>query len=255
MQSLRSATNPPAPAPAPNNNNNVSLRQAITEVDTAKKDVTAQEIEAAWSDFIKTGNISPVFDDPSVVGTAYDIKRYTPELMQAFSQVVKLMPQVIGGKQKPTVLIDALNLIYRRNIDKVVGQKDESGKTIAKAQLVHIDLLADIDPNMAGDQPGIVLAIEVFYEDGTSGGVRPITKSRSTAKDDNPMIIPLQSAMGDLSGQLALAQKLMHSDHYQSLFPQQAPQPQDPNQPQQQAQQPNTLQPQPQPQPLAAIGA
>lgn len=83
MQSLRSATNPPAP------NNNVSLRQAITEVDTTKKDVTAQEIEAAWNDFIKTGNISPVFDDLSIVGTAYDIKRYTPELMTAFSQILK----------------------------------------------------------------------------------------------------------------------------------------------------------------------
>ena len=82
----------------------------------------------------------------------------------------------------------------------------------------------------------------MFYEDGTSGGVRPITKNRSTAKDDNPMIIPLQSAIGDLSGQLALAQKLMHSDHYQSLFPQQAPQPQGSNQPQQQAQQQATTQ-------------
>ena len=237
MQSLRSATKPLAP-----NNNNVSLRQAITEVDTTKKDVTAQEVEAAWNDFIKTGNISPIFDDPTIIGTAFDIKRYTPELMTAFSQILKLMPQVISGKQKPIVLIDALNLIYRRNIDKVIGQKDESGKTITKAQLVHIDLLADIDPNMTGDQPGIVLAIEVFYEDGTSGGVRPITKNRSTAKDDNPMIIPLQSAIGDLSGQLALAQKLMHSDHYQSLFPQQAPQPQGSNQPQQQAQQQATTQ-------------
>lgn len=246
-QSLRNAT-------APQSN----IKQAIAEVDTAKKDVTAQEIEAAWSEFIKTGNISSVFDDPSIAGTAYDIRRYTPELMTAFSQVVKLMPQVIGGKQKPAVLIDALNLIYRKNIDKVIGQKDDSGKIISKAQLVHVDLLTDIDPNEAGDQPGIVLAIEVFYDDGTSGGVRPITKSRSTAKDDNPMIIPLQSAMGDLSGQLALAQKLMHSDHYQSLFPQQAPQPQGSNQPQpqQQAQQaPNTSQPQ-QAQPIdAAIGA
>lgn len=226
-QGLRTAT-----AKQPN------IKQAIAEVDTAKKDVTAQEIEAAWNDFIKTGNISPVFDDPSVVGTAYDIKRYTPQLMQAFSQVAKLMPHVISGKQKPAVLIDALNLIYRKNIDKVIGQKDESGKTIAKAQLVHIDLLADIDPNMAGDQPGIVLGIEVFYEDGSSGGVRPITKNRSTAKDDNPMVIPLQSAMGDLSGQLALAQKLMHSDHYQSLFPQD--------------QQTQSTQ---QPQPVAAMGA
>lgn len=225
-QSLRNAT-------APQSN----IKQAIAEVDTAKKDVTAEEIEAAWNDFIKTGNISPVFDDPTIIGTAYDIKRYTPELMQAFSQVVKLMPQVISGKQKPVVLIDALNLIYRKNIDKVIGQKDDSGKTISKAQLAHVDLLTDIDPNMTGDQPGIVLAIEVFYEDGTSGGVRPITKNRSTAKDDNPMVIPLQSAVGDLSGQLALAQKLMHSEHYQALFPQQAPQTQGSNQPQQQAQQ------------------
>lgn len=250
MQSLRSATNPPAP-----DNNNVSLRQAITEVDAPKHETTAQEIEAAWNDFIKTGNISPVFDDPSIVGTAYDIKRYTPELMTAFSQIVKLMPQVIKGQQKPAVLIDALNLIYRRNIDKVVGQKDESGKIIAKAQLVHIDLLADIDPNIAGDQPGIVLAVEVFYKDGTSGGVRPITKNRSTAKDDNPMIIPLQSAIGDLSGQLALAQKLMLSDHYQSLFPQQVlPQGSSQPQPQPVQQAPNTSQPQ-QAQPIdAAIG-
>ncbi|TGZ32580.1 hypothetical protein EQ875_03861 [Photobacterium damselae subsp. damselae] len=230
VQGLRNAT-----AQQPN------IRQAIAEVDTVKKGVTAQEIEAAWSEFIKTGEINPIFDDPVIINTAYDIKRYTPELMQAFSQVAKLMPQVISGQQKPDVLIDALNLIYRKNIDKVVGQKDESGKTITKAQLVHIDLLADIDPNMAGDQPGIVLAIEVFYEDGSSGGVRPITKNRSTAKDDNPMVIPLQSAMGDLSGQLALAQKLMHSDHYQSLFPQQA--------------QPQQTQSTQQPQPVADSGA
>lgn len=230
VQGLRNAT-----AQQPN------IRQAIAEVDTVKKGVTAQEIEAAWSEFIKTGEINPIFDDPAIINTAYDIKRYTPELMQAFSQVAKLMPQVISGQQKPDVLIDALNLIYRKNIDKVIGQKDESGKTITKAQLVHIDLLADIDPNMAGDQPGIVLAIEVFYEDGSSGGVRPITKNRSTAKDDNPMVIPLQSAMGDLSGQLALAQKLMHSDHYQSLFPQQA--------------QPQQTQSTQQPQPVAASGA
>ncbi|MGF1727082.1 hypothetical protein [Photobacterium nomapromontoriensis] len=230
VQGLRNAT-----AQQPN------IKQAIAEVDTAKKGVTAQDIEAAWGEFIKTGEINPIFDDPAIINTAYDIKRYTPELMQAFSQVAKLMPQVISGKQKPAVLIDALNLVYRKNIDKVIGQKDESGKTIVKAQLAHIDLLADIDPNMAGDQPGIVLAIEVFYEDGSSGGVRPITKNRSTAKDDNPMVIPLQSAMGDLSGQLALAQKLMHSDHYQSLFPQQA--------------QPQQTQSTQQPQPVAATGA
>lgn len=242
-QGMREATEP-----QPN------VKQAIKEVDAEKPSVTAQEIESAWSDFQKTGRVHPLFDDPTIVGTAYDIRRYTPELMQAFRNVAELMPQVLKKQQPVDVLIEPLNLIYEKNINKVVGQKDKSGKVIAKATLSRLNLLSDIDPKQAGDQPGLVLAIEVFYEDGSSGGVRPVTKSRST-EDDDVLVIPLQSAIGDLSGQLALARKLMNSEHYQSLFSQQ-PQPTQ-QQGSSQPQQPQlTEQPQSQQQlqPVAATG-
>ncbi|HIF9391353.1 TPA: hypothetical protein ACX6R5_003271 [Photobacterium damselae] len=175
-------------------------------------------LDAGWQKFQQTGILDPIFDDPNIKGGAYDIRRYTPELLTSFKNVEVNMPKVLSGELSVDSLVDDLDVIYRTNLNAAIGSKDASGKTIAATKLARITPRADIDPNQEGEQPGLVLGMEVFYEDGSSGGIRPVTQNRSTDKSDNVMVIPLESAMKDLTGQLGMARRAASSQYYDKLF-------------------------------------
>ncbi|SMY34307.1 hypothetical protein [Photobacterium andalusiense] len=175
-------------------------------------------LDAGWQKFQKTGELDAIFDDPNVKNGAYDIRRYTPQLLTSFENIEANMPKVLSGEMSADSLVDDLDAIYRPNLNAAVGSKDASGKVIASTKLARVTQQADIDPNREGDQPGLVLGMEVFYEDGSSGGIRPVTKNRSTDKNDGVMVIPLESAMNDLTGQMNMARKASSSQYYNKLF-------------------------------------
>ena len=175
-------------------------------------------LDAGWSKYQETGEIDPIFEDPNVKGGAYDIMRYTPKVLTSFRNVEANMPKVLSGELNADSLVGDLDNIYRTNLDAIVGSKDASGKVIASTKLARVTQQADIDPKREGEQPGLVLAMEVFYEDGSSGGIRPVTNNRSTGADDSVMVIPLESAMKDLTGQLSMARKVATSPYYEKLF-------------------------------------
>lgn len=175
-------------------------------------------LDAGWSKYQQTGEVDPIFEDPNVKGGAYDIMRYTPKVLTSFRNVEVNMPKVLSGELNADSLVGDLDNIYRTNLDAVVGSKDASGKVIASTKLARVTQQADIDPKREGEQPGLVLAMEVFYEDGSSGGIRPVTNNRSTGADDSVMVIPLESAMKDLTGQLSMARKVATSPYYEKLF-------------------------------------
>ncbi|MCD9514060.1 hypothetical protein [Photobacterium carnosum] len=175
-------------------------------------------LDAGWNKYQQTGEVDPIFEDPNVKGGAYDIMRYTPKVLTSFRNVEVNMPKVLSGELNVDSLVGDLDNIYRTNLDAVVGSKDASGKVIASTKLARVTQQADIDPKREGEQPGLVLAMEVFYADGSSGGIRPVTNNRSTGADDSVMVIPLESAMKDLTGQLSMARKVATSPYYEKLF-------------------------------------
>lgn len=175
-------------------------------------------LDAGWNKYQQTGEVDPIFEDPNVKGGAYDIMRYTPKVLTSFRNVEVNMPKVLAGEMPADSLVGDLDNIYRTNLDAVVGRKDASGKVIASTKLARVTQQADIDPKREGEQPGLVLAMEVFYADGSSGGIRPVTNNRSTGADDSVMVIPLESAMKDLTGQLSMARKVATSPYYEKLF-------------------------------------
>ncbi|MCD9504511.1 hypothetical protein GLP37_20315 [Photobacterium phosphoreum] len=175
-------------------------------------------LDAGWNKYQQTGEVDPIFEDPNVKGGAYDIMRYTPKVLTSFRNVEVNMPKVLAGEMPADSLVGDLDNIYRTNLDAVVGSKDASGKVIASTKLARVTQQSDIDPKREGEQPGLVLAMEVFYEDGSSGGIRPVTNNRSTGADDSVMVIPLESAMKDLTGQLSMARKVATSPYYEKLF-------------------------------------
>lgn len=175
-------------------------------------------LDAGWQKFQNTGELDAIFDDPNVKDGAYDIRRYTPQLLTSFKNVEAKMPRVLSGELNADSLVDDLDAIYRPNLNAAVGSKDALGKVIASTKLARVTQQADIDPAREGEQPGLVLGMEVFYEDGSSGGIRPVTKNRSTDKNDDVMVIPLESAMKDLTGQMNMARKASSSQYYNQLF-------------------------------------
>ncbi|OBU37930.1 hypothetical protein [Photobacterium phosphoreum] len=175
-------------------------------------------LDAGWQKFQKTGELDAIFDDPNVKNGAYDVRRYTPQLLTSFKNIETNMPKVLSGEMSADSLVDDLDAIYRPNLNASVGSKDASGKVIASTKLARVTQQADIDPTREGEQPGLVLGMEVFYEDGSSGGIRPVTKNRSTDKNDGVMVIPLESAMKDLTGQMNMARKASSSKYYNKLF-------------------------------------
>lgn len=105
-----------------------------------------------------------------------------------------LVRQAQEGKLDPTTpeghaavnnpdFIKAAGTLYQDEVSKGVGDIDpESGKTITGKQLNNIMITPD--------GRGVVLGVEVTYDDG-SKAVRPVTNNRTSAPDDHPKVIPI----------------------------------------------------------------
>ncbi|MCF5894722.1 hypothetical protein K3H42_06240 [Aeromonas veronii] len=97
--------------------------------------------------------------------------------------------------------IKAAGTLYQDEISKGVGDIDpDSGKTITGKQLSNI--------MVTPDGRGVVLGIEVTYDDG-SKAVRPVTENRTSAPDDQPKVIPLNDFLKPAYQRAALSKHMI----------------------------------------------
>jgi len=123
-----------------------------------------------------------------------------------------LMRQAQEGKLDPTTpegnaavnnpqFIKAAGTLYQDEVNKGVGDIDpDSGKTITGKQLSNIMITPD--------GRGVVLGVEVTYDDG-SKDVRPITNNRTSAPDDHPKVIPINDFLKPAYQRAALAKHMI----------------------------------------------
>lgn len=123
-----------------------------------------------------------------------------------------LMRQAQEGKLDPTTpeghaavnnpqFIKAAGTLYQDEVNKGVGDIDpDSGKTITGKQLSNIMITPD--------GRGVVLGVEVTYDDG-SKAVRPVTNNRTSAPDDHPKVIPINDFLKPAYQRAALAKHMI----------------------------------------------
>lgn len=123
-----------------------------------------------------------------------------------------LMRQAQEGKLDPTTpeghaavnnpqFIKAAGTLYQDEVNKGVGDIDpDSGKTITGKQLSNIMITPD--------GRGVVLGVEVTYDDG-SKAVRPVTNNRTSAPDDTPKVIPINDFLKPAYQRAALARHMI----------------------------------------------
>ncbi|KHE17183.1 hypothetical protein OI71_00205 [Aeromonas hydrophila] len=123
-----------------------------------------------------------------------------------------LVRQAQEGKLDPTTpeghaavnnpqFIKAAGTLYQDEVSKGVGDIDpESGKTITGKQLNNIMITPD--------GSGVVLGVEVTYDDG-SKAVRPVTNNRTSAPDDHPKVIPINDFLKPAYQRAALAKHMI----------------------------------------------
>ncbi|UKA07755.1 hypothetical protein IHC92_17290 [Photobacterium damselae subsp. damselae] len=175
-------------------------------------------IDKAWLDYSHDGEVDALLDNPYIKGTYLDIRTYTPEKVKAFETAQQFLSNPVDGKYDIDALIPELAIIYNNDIKSVVGQKDAEGKkTITDATLSRIHLASDINPEIAGDQPGLVFGVTVTYDDGTTA-IKPVTEMRSSNLNDRPRVVPIDEAMKDLSSRMKLARVAATSPYYSKIF-------------------------------------
>ncbi|WP_429170153.1 hypothetical protein [Aeromonas rivipollensis] len=97
--------------------------------------------------------------------------------------------------------IKAAGTLYQDEVSKGVDDIDpDSGKTITGKQLNNIMITPD--------GRGVVLGVEVTYDDG-SKDVRPITNNRTSAPDDHPKVIPINDFLKPAYQRAALAKHMI----------------------------------------------
>ncbi|MFQ2047800.1 hypothetical protein ACK34J_02430 [Aeromonas veronii] len=123
-----------------------------------------------------------------------------------------LMRQAQEGKLDPSTpeghsmvndpkFIKAAGTLYQDEVNKGVGDIDpDSGKTITAKQLNNI--------MVTPDGRGVVLGVEVTYDDG-SKDVRPVTNNRSSSPDDPPKVIPINDFLKPAYQRAALAKHMI----------------------------------------------
>lgn len=182
-------------------------------------------IATANDRYIESGgkDVDPILDSEFVKGGPNDIRTYTGEMFQAATDLETVLPKVIRGEVNinDPAFIQPLGKMYENRVKVGIGDKDETGKVIDNKELTHVTNVADIDPQTAGDQPGMVLGVTVTYADGTKV-IKPITENRSTSSDDRPLVIPLESAMQNITQRLtkakALNMQISHPAQYAKML-------------------------------------
>lgn len=97
--------------------------------------------------------------------------------------------------------IKAAGTLYQDEVSKGVGDIDpESGKIITGKQLNNIMITPD--------GRGVVLGVEVTYDDG-SKAVRPVTNNRTSSPDDHPKVIPINDFLKPAYQRAALAKHMI----------------------------------------------
>lgn len=177
-------------------------------------------IQAGLTRYMKSGELDPLFEQEYIKGSAYDPRRYTPRVVQAAFDIEATMPKVLDGSisYQDSQFTKSMGVLLERNVKQGIGDKDpESGKVIKDKEYLRHDFVADIDPNQAGAQPAVVVGLKVTYEDGTTK-TAPVTESRLAGSQEAVKVIPLETLMQDVTGQIHLAKNFFNNEHYANLF-------------------------------------
>ena len=165
-------------------------------------------IDSAWDKLGRgetlTEKETEVLNDPRIKGTSFDPYSYSPDKANKIKTAHIQLGEVIDGKRdkNDSDFLDNMSVVWENELKKSVGQTATNGKVIAGNKLARVDFIADIDPNMDGEQPGIVLGVVSTYEDGSqSERPVPITQNRTTEQSDNVKVIPLKDAMNSVQEQ------------------------------------------------------
>ncbi|WP_217517340.1 hypothetical protein [Vibrio metschnikovii] len=177
-------------------------------------------IQSKWQDLANGGDDFSLFDSPEIKGSAYDPRRYLDPKLQKAREVIEEGMQNADGIQgffSDPKAVEAVGAFYEPNVKQVIGTKSADGRVIKNAKLGGVHLAQDISPDIPGDQPGIVMSIDVDYGDG-KWVRKPVTENRSSAQDDFVKVLPLEHAMQDLMGQMKYAKMATFTNAYQQRF-------------------------------------
>lgn len=107
--------------------------------------------------------------------------------------------------------IQAAGTLYQDEINKGVGDIDpESGKIIKAKKLSNI--------MVTPDARGVVLGVEVTYDDGSTA-TRPVTNNRTSAPDDQPKVILLNDFLKPAYQRAALSKHMIsNADQLQTAL-------------------------------------
>ncbi|MDD1795774.1 hypothetical protein LRP50_21880 [Enterovibrio sp. ZSDZ42] len=163
-------------------------------------------LQTGWQRWMQGGDIDDIFNHETIKGGAYDPRRYLdPDFDKAANTLETALPKLAKGKgdiNAPEVK-SALNTFYKSNLQASVGATDpKTGKTIQDARWGEVTFAKDINPELEGDQPGLVLTAEVNYG-GEEWVPKPITERRSTDVGDHVKVIPIELAMQETMASIA----------------------------------------------------
>ncbi|AWK83819.1 hypothetical protein [Photobacterium damselae] len=181
-------------------------------------------LDNAWTNNLKTGEIDPIFNSPFVKGTQWDVTRYDDKTVKAYRNIELNLPDVIQGRSNidESMLNDLSTVLKGDLLREVKGSKDATGtKIIDDVNINGIHIAADINPELEGAQPGLVLNLDLTYkdEDGNiSKGEAPLTEARSTSSHDNVKVIPVEKMMQYLSQGMQLSRSVDKSQYYNQIF-------------------------------------
>ncbi|KJR21509.1 hypothetical protein [Vibrio sp. S234-5] len=178
------------------------------------------KIDLAWEASASGNEDESFYDHPMIKGTSYDIRHMSsPDIQDAAAVIERKMQTGAGIRDflNDNEVISAMATLYQRNADKAVGTRSADGRIIERAKVGGINLAQDINPDIPGDQPGVVLSLDVDYGDGQWVRV-PVTENRTGLPDDAVRIIPVDYAMKDLIGQIKQAKKASYAKAYQKRY-------------------------------------
>jgi len=202
-------------------------RIAKNNEDRAWRQEMKPVIEQHWITAQQSGNWNdPFWDTPQIENTVYDPRLMTTERIKVIENAVKWGDKFSNGelktKEDNKQMVDAMAAVYRPNFKASIGTTDvKTGKVIKDNVFKSFDIVADIDENQPGDQPGFVMMGSVTYEgdpEGTPPVDKPITVNRSTDQNDNVKVVSVADFMADIGNHGKMARMVASSNVGDAMF-------------------------------------
>ena len=221
-QGLRDAQlqNTKAQQQSAQDNSALVLQQKKNEASRNWRAENKHLIEQKWIDSINDEVDTDFFDQEGIKGTEQDIRSWDNDKIERLSKAIGYMEEVIAGKRdiNSEEMLASFDSIYRSSFEKSIGSKDLSnGKVITAYGVDKISMAADINPEVAGNQPGLLIMGKITYEDGSTA-LRPVTENRSSDSNDPVKQIPIENVLKDMNQRAKMVRIAAASKQGSKLF-------------------------------------